>query len=67
MKIIQIHTIVEDYGDFMEIFINTKKIFSMSVIRDLSDAWIVVDMMKQAYEAGREGEDFIVEKLETTG
>ena len=72
MKILQVHNIDSGYSDFIKISINGKKIFSMGASRsadiilgrDFRDAWKVIDMMKQAYEAGREGEDFIVEKIE---
>lgn len=62
----------EDYRDFLEISINGEVQFTigqgepedMSLTRDMSDCYNIISMMKQAYEAGKNGEDFLVESLE---
>jgi hypothetical protein len=62
----------EDYRDQLEIEIDGETKFSigrgepedMSLDRDLNDAYRVVDLMKLAYDAGKNGEEFEVSKVQ---
>jgi len=60
-----------DYiGASLEIEINDKTAFSisegdpedMTLNRDLHSCYGIISLMKEAYEAGKNGEEFIVEK-----
>lgn len=78
MKVIEIHRSDGDTYEerkWLEILINDKKVFSigsgepedMSLDRDLNDAHKITSMMKEAYEAGKNGEPFELEKKDVTG
>ena len=55
-----------DYHEAMEIHVNDKKVFSVSdgepedsnLSRDFSSCWNIPTIMKMAYEAGKNGEEF---------
>jgi len=72
MKVIQRTWTYEDYRDFMSIEINGEIEFEigqgepedMTLYRDMSDCNNIVDMMRQAYEAGKIGEPFEFETIE---
>ncbi len=61
-----------DYRSFLQIDVDGEKAFSVydgepedaNLSRDFNDAWKVADLMKQAYEAGKKGEEFEVEDVE---
>lgn len=62
-----------DYRDAYEIKINGKRVFKArdgepednSLGRDFSDIYNIPDLMKIAYEAGKNGEEFEIEYEET--
>ena len=57
-----------DYRDILEIYINGKRVFSVgdgepedsNLSRDFNDCWKVTDLMRQAYDAGKNGEEFML-------
>ena len=57
-----------DYSNGIEIYINEKKVFDAfdgepedsNLSRDFSDCWGVPDLLKLAYDAGINGEEFII-------
>jgi len=61
-----------DYRSFYEINIDGKQVFSFfdgepedaNLLRDFSDCYNIVDALKAAYEAGKNGEPFDIEKIE---
>lgn len=61
-----------DYRDAIEIFIDGKRVFSVgdgepedsNLGRDFSDCWQIPDLLKMAYEAGKKGEELIIETEE---
>ena len=65
-------TSLDEYGDdrWLKIEVNGKRMFSMgngepedmTLGRNLNDAYEVVRMMEQAYEAGKAGETFETEE-----
>ena len=62
-----------DYRNALEIKINGKVVFYVSdgepedatISRDFSDCHSVVNLMRQSYEAGKNGEEFEVEGIES--
>lgn len=62
----------EDFRGFYQIHIDDKRVFSVhdgepedaNLSRDFNDAYQVPDLMRQAYEAGKKGEEFEVEEVE---
>lgn len=70
IKVITNHD--EDYRSGLEIKVNDKEIFSVSdgepedsnLNRDFNDCYKIPELMKMAYEAGKAGEEFIVENIE---
>ena len=57
-----------DYRDILEIYINGKREFIVgdgepedsNLSRDFNDCWKVTDLMRQAYDAGKNGEEFML-------
>jgi len=60
-----------DYRDFMKIEINGEKRFEVydgesedaNLSRDFVDCWLIPQMMREAFEAGKNGETFELETL----
>jgi hypothetical protein len=58
----------ERCGDILVIYINDKRVFyamdgepeDSNLSRDFNDCWSIPDLMKTAYEAGKNGEPFTV-------
>ena len=58
-----------DYREVIEIFIDGKRVFSVgdgepedsNLCRDFNDCWKIPDLLKMAYEAGKKGEELIIE------
>lgn len=67
------HTEANDYGEGQSLEIKTPK-YSIyfgdmepedaSIARDLNDVLYIEDMIQEAYEAGKAGEDLVFEELE---
>jgi hypothetical protein len=61
-----------DYCDYLEIKIDNKRVFSVhdgerednNLCRNFSDCYSIPDLLKRAYEAGRNGEEFSVSYFE---
>jgi len=61
-----------DYGDIIEIHINGKYKFGVhdgepednNLSRNFNDCWRIPQLMREAYEDGKNGEEFIFEELE---
>lgn len=61
-----------DYRNSMEILVNNKICFNVydgepedsNLSRDFNDCFRITELMRLAYEAGKLGEEFTVEKLE---
>lgn len=61
-----------DYRDILLIQINEKQRFCVSdgepedanLSRDFNDCWSIPQLMKEAFEAGKNGENFEIENLE---
>ena len=57
-----------DYRDVLKIYIDGKRVFSVgdgepedsNLSRDFNDCWSIPDMMRQAYDAGKNGEEFML-------
>ncbi len=55
-----------DYRDVLEIYIDGKRVFSVgdgepedsNLSRDFNDCWSIPDMMRIAFDAGKNGEEF---------
>lgn len=62
-----------DYQDFLTIEIDGKKEFHVyegapedaTLYRDFADCNLVPELMRKAYEAGKNGEDFTIEKIKS--
>ena len=61
-----------DYQEVLEIHINGKSCFSVSdgepedanLSRDFNDCWNIPELMKEAFEAGKNGEEFEIKNLQ---
>ncbi len=67
------HEEENDYRLFFVLEVNGKRRISVSdgepedanLARDFSDVWSVVSLMKEAFEAGKNGEELNIEELES--
>ena len=72
MKIVETITTDDDYRQTLTIEVDGKGIFGVgdgepedsNLSRDFSDCLIVTDLMKMAYEAGKNGEEWEYELIE---
>ncbi len=68
MEVKEIHTEYEDECNKIEIFVNGKKMFYVIdgepedrlLCRDFSDCYEITTLMQLAYNAGKNGEEFIL-------
>lgn len=59
-----------DWHDKFEIFINGKEVFSVydgepennNIARNFNDVYKIIDIIKMAYEAGKNGEELTIDK-----
>lgn len=54
--------IIADYGDKVSVGFGEGEPEDMYLFRDLSDAYSLVSLVRVAYEAGKRGEEFILEE-----
>jgi len=60
-----------DYRDVLEILIDGKVKFLVSdgepedanLLRDFNDCWVIPELMHVAFDAGKNGEDFVIEEI----
>jgi len=60
-----------DYRDMLEILIDGKSSFSVfdgepedaNLLRDFNDCWVIPELMHVAFDAGKNGEDFVIEEI----
>lgn len=63
-----------DYRDILAIYINDKKVFIVmdgepedaNLNRDFNDCWFITDLMRQAYQAGINGEALEIEHVKVS-
>jgi len=61
-----------DYGDIIEIYIDGKYKFGVydgepednNLSRNFNNCWRIPKLMREAYKAGKNGEEFIFEEIE---
>jgi hypothetical protein len=62
----------DDYRSFLKIYVNDKLAARFydgepednSLCRNFSDCYSITDLMKRAYDAGKNGEEFMLETVE---